>query len=103
MLVILRGAGPKFLQHQRIYWIPRGCLLSILLVLSSRAPMLQMINTARLKLVQAFPDVPPAGHVSLAPADGSLIEEWAATRGTPEVSPFTQDIIDAIIDTIRAP
>ena len=41
--------------------------------------------------------------MSLAPEDSSLIDEWAATRGTPEVSPFTQDIIDAIIDTIRAP
>lgn len=64
---------------------------------------MQVIDTGQLKLVQAFPDAPPAGHVSLAPADSSMIEEWAATRGTPEVSPFTQDIIDAIIDTIRAP
>lgn len=38
------------------------------------------------------PDAPPPGHVSLAPADSSLIEGWAATRGT-----------DDIIDVIRVP
>ena len=62
-----------------------------------------MIDTSKLKLVHAFPDAPPEGHVSLAPGDSSLIDEWAATRDTPEVSPFTQDIIDAIIDAIRVP
>ncbi len=64
---------------------------------------LQVIDTSGLNLVQAIPDAPPLGHVSLAPADSSLIEPWAATRGTAEVSPFTQDIIDAIINTVRAP
>jgi hypothetical protein len=66
---------------------------------------LQVIDTSLLKLVQAFPDAPPEGHVSLAPADSSLIEEWAATRGTPEAesNSLTKDIINAIIDTIRAP
>jgi len=64
---------------------------------------LQVIDTSRLKLIQGFPDAPPPGHVSLAPADSSLIEPWAATRGAADVHPFTQDIIDAIINTIRAP
>lgn len=63
----------------------------------------QVIDTSRLNLVRAFPDAPPAGHVSLAPADSSLIEGWGATRGTDEISPFTQDIMDAIIDVIRVP
>ena len=63
----------------------------------------QVIDTSRLKLVHAYPDAPPLGHVSLAPADSSLIVGWAATRGTDEISPFTQDIIDAIIDVIRVP
>lgn len=63
----------------------------------------QVIDTSQLKLVQAFPDAPPPGHVSLAPADSSLIESWAATRGTDEISPFTQDIMDAIIDVLRLP
>ena len=63
----------------------------------------QVIDTGRLKLVKANPDSPPPGHVSLAPADGSQIEEWAATRGTEEIHPFTQDIMDAIVDVIRVP
>ena len=63
----------------------------------------QVIDTSQLKLVQAFPDAPPPGHVSLAPGDARLIEPWAATRGTGEVSPLTQDIVNAIIDTLRLP
>jgi hypothetical protein len=63
----------------------------------------QVIDTSQLKLLKAFPDAPPEGHVSLAPADTGLIEPWAATRGTEEISPFTQDIMDAIIDVIRVP
>jgi len=63
----------------------------------------QVIHTSLLKLLDANPDAPPLGHVSLAPGDSSLIEEWAATRGTEEISPFTQDIMDAIIAVIRVP
>jgi hypothetical protein len=62
----------------------------------------QVIDTSRLKLLQAFPDS-PAGHVSLAPADRTPIEPWAATRGTDAVSPYTQDIIDAITGTVKVP
>jgi hypothetical protein len=63
----------------------------------------QVIDTSKLTLVQAHPDAPPAGHVSLAPADSSLIEEWAATRGTGKVSPFTEDIMGAVVDSIKVP
>jgi hypothetical protein len=63
----------------------------------------QVIDTSLLKLVEAYPDAPPPGQVSLAPADSSLIEAWAATRGTDEISTFTQDILDAIIDILRVP
>jgi RHS repeat-associated protein len=63
----------------------------------------QVIDTSLLKLVQPYPDAPPAGHVSLAPVDSSLIEEWAATRGTDKISPFSRDIKEAIIDVIRVP
>jgi hypothetical protein len=63
----------------------------------------QIIDTSKLKLVEAHPDAPPPGHVSLAPADSNLIEAWAATRGTGEISPFTQDIMDAIVGITRVP
>jgi hypothetical protein len=63
----------------------------------------QVIDTSLLKLVRAYPDAPPAGHVSLAPADSSQIEERAATRGTDKISPFSRDIEQAIIDVIRMP
>jgi hypothetical protein len=61
----------------------------------------QVIDTSQLKLLEAHPEAPPEGHISLAPADSSLIDQWAATRGTEEISPFTQDIMNAIVGTIR--
>jgi hypothetical protein len=63
----------------------------------------QVIDTSQLKLLEAFPDAPPEGHVSLAPSDSGLIDEWAATRGTEVISPLTQNIMDAIIDVLRVP
>jgi len=61
----------------------------------------QVIDTTKLKLLRANPDGPPEGHVSLAPEDESLIEGWAATRGTMELSPLTEDIAKAIVGIIR--
>lgn len=63
----------------------------------------QVIDTTKLKCVAACPDAPPPGHVSLAPRNAAEIPEWAATRGTDTVHPYTQDIIDAIVDTVRRP
>ena len=61
----------------------------------------QVIDTTKLQLTQAIPDAPPAGHVSVIPADGGSIAEWAATRGGDVVSPYTADIINAIVGTVR--
>lgn len=63
----------------------------------------QIINTSRLKCVIACPDAPPPGHVSLQPPDLAEIPGWAATRGTEEISLYTQDIMDAIIGITRVP
>ena len=63
----------------------------------------QVIDTTKLKCTVACPDPPPAGHVSIAPRDGGSIAEWAATRGTGRISPYTQDIMDALIDELRLP
>jgi RHS repeat-associated protein len=63
----------------------------------------QIIDTSRLKCVLACPDAPPPGHVSLQPPDLAEIPAWAATRGTEVISPYTQDIMDAIIGITRVP
>jgi RHS repeat-associated protein len=63
----------------------------------------QVIDTSRLKCTIACPDAPPPGHVSIRPPDAAEIPGWAGTRGTGQVSPFTQDIMDAVIDEIRLP
>jgi hypothetical protein len=63
----------------------------------------QVIDVSRLKTLVARPDAPPPGHVSLAPKDLGLVEEWAATRGMQTVHPYTQEIIEAIVGEVRRP
>lgn len=65
----------------------------------------QVIDTSKLRLLTAVRNEPPPGHVSLTlvPADPRLLAAWAATRGTGAVHPLTQDILDAIVDTVRRP
>ena len=41
----------------------------------------QVSDACRLKLVQARPDSPPVGHVSVVPADGGNFAEWASDAG----------------------
>ncbi len=63
----------------------------------------QVIDTTRLHSLEAHPDAPPPGHVSIRPPDTSEIPDWAATRGTDEVHPYTQEIRDAIVGVERRP
>jgi hypothetical protein len=64
----------------------------------------QVIDTRKLKPpLRATPDAPPPGHVSIGPLDPALINEWAATRGTGQVHPLTEAIMDAIVDVLRRP
>jgi hypothetical protein len=64
----------------------------------------QVIDTSKLKPpLVATPDAPPAGHVSIAPQDPALIAEWAATRGTGQIHPLTQAIMDAVIEVVKRP
>jgi hypothetical protein len=63
----------------------------------------QVIDTSKLKCVVACPDAPPPGHVSLRPPDPADIPAWAATRDTDQISIWTQDIMDAIVGTVRVP
>jgi hypothetical protein len=63
----------------------------------------QVVDTSKLKCVVACPDAPPPGHVSLQPPDLADLPGWAATRGTAEISPYTQDIMDAIVGTVGVP
>lgn len=44
-----------------------------------------------------FDDVPP-GHVTVRPNSLSELQEWAATRNTEVIHPYTQKILDAIVN-----
>jgi hypothetical protein len=64
----------------------------------------QVIDTNRLTPpLVATPDAPPPGQVSISPLDPAVIDEWAATRGTGQIHPLIQVIMDAIIDVVRRP
>jgi RHS repeat-associated protein len=63
----------------------------------------QKIDVSKLSRVKAHPDDVPPGHVSLQPSDLTEIPGWAATRGTDKVHPYTQEILDAIVDEVRVP
>jgi RHS repeat-associated protein len=73
----------------------------------------QVIDTSLLKQVVAHPDgieVGPGGaeglHVSLQPPDMADLPAWAAFKNPdPEapVHPYTQDVIDAIVDVVTRP
>lgn len=63
----------------------------------------QVIDVSRLSSVNVHPDAPPRFHVSLRPDSPEALAGWAATRGTDVVHPLTQELLDAIVDTIRIP
>lgn len=63
----------------------------------------QVIDADRLRSLTGTPSEPPPGHVTLSPNDVTRLSEWAATRGTGAIHPLTQEILDAIVDTVRRP
>jgi hypothetical protein len=61
--------------------------------------------------LRGFPDDPSLGgleaHVSIVPVDGSenidysKLQDWAASRGTGIIHPFTQMVRSAIVREVR--
>ena len=62
-----------------------------------------MARVDLLRRLVAVRDDAAAGHVSIAPPDSRLIAAWAATRGTDVLHPFTQEVMDAVVDEVRRP
>ncbi|MDB6066116.1 MAG: repeat protein [Pedosphaera sp.] len=63
----------------------------------------QIIDTSKLGSLKPVPDAPPPGHVSITPKNPALLEPWTATRGTGQIHPLTQELIDAIIGEVKRP
>ncbi|MCL2736601.1 MAG: hypothetical protein FWD75_08240, partial [Propionibacteriaceae bacterium] len=61
----------------------------------------QVIDTTKLELCEARCDIAPDGHVAITPSDGTTVSDWANTRGSDPPSPQTQDVINAIVGTIK--
>jgi RHS repeat-associated protein len=63
----------------------------------------QVIDTSKLKSLMANPDSPPPGHVSITPGTPEGVADWAASRGTGQAHPYTQEVQNAIVDTVKRP
>ena len=68
----------------------------------------QAIDLSRLPAPLAgVPDLPPPGHVSIRPGLERTLEvlqataEWASSRGTGVLHPYTQALMEAIIGEVR--
>ena len=61
----------------------------------------QAIDTSKLTCLGAH--CSPDGHVALRPGTQAELEAWGATKGTDSVHPYTQEVLDAIVETVRRP
>jgi RHS repeat-associated protein len=54
------------------------------------------VDTSFLRSLHASRDNTPPGHITVRPNSLSELREWAATRNTGAVHPYTQELLDAI-------
>jgi hypothetical protein len=65
----------------------------------------QVIDTEKLKQLAAVLDDAATGHYVIAPVPPDLLAlpNWSQSRGTSTIHPLTQELLDAIVDTVRRP
>ena len=61
----------------------------------------QVIDTSKLKNLCAVCDNPKTGHVSITPKDMSQMQGWIDSRGSGTVHPLTQELMEAVVDTVK--
>ncbi|HJT43942.1 MAG TPA: RHS repeat-associated core domain-containing protein [Rhizomicrobium sp.] len=61
----------------------------------------QVIDTSKLKNLCATCDNPATGHVTIAPKDMSQMPGWINSRGGTKIHPLTQELMDAVVDTVK--
>ena len=61
----------------------------------------QVIDTSKLNNLCATCDNPKTGHVSITPKDMNQMQDWIDSRGGNTVHLLTQELIDAVVDTIK--
>lgn len=67
------------------------------------ATKVQVIDTGRFDNLQWEIDNPETGHVSIFVDDPALMEQWAATRGTGEIHPLTEEVLNSRVNSFRNP
>lgn len=45
----------------------------------------------------------PPGHITIRPSSHTDLVQWAATRGTGQVHPFTQELLNAVTGIFKKP
>ena len=61
----------------------------------------QIIDPSKFNNLTAICDKPKTGHVSITPKDMSQMQDWINSRGGADVHPLTQELIDAIVGTVK--
>jgi len=61
----------------------------------------QVIDTSKFRKLCAVCDNSATGHVSITPKDMSQMQGWINSRGGPEIHPFTQELMDAVVGTVK--
>jgi RHS repeat-associated protein len=61
----------------------------------------QVIDTSKFKNLCATCDNRATGHVSITPTDMGQMQDWINSRGSSEVHPLTQELMNSVVDTVR--
>jgi RHS repeat-associated protein len=61
------------------------------------------VDVSRLNTLGAFFDNNPPGHVTVRPQTLGQLREWASTRGTGQIHPLTQELLDANLQIGKKP
>jgi hypothetical protein len=61
----------------------------------------QIIDTAKLKNLCTVCDNPKTGHVSIMPKNADQMQDWINSRGSSQIHPLTQELMDAVIGTVK--
>ena len=61
----------------------------------------QVIDTSKLSNLCAVCDNLATGHVSITPIDATQMQGWINSRGATDIHPLTQELLDAVIGTVK--
>jgi hypothetical protein len=61
----------------------------------------QVIDTSKFVNLCAVCDNAATGHVSIRPTDMGQMQGWINSRGSSEIHPLTQELMNAVVGTVK--